>query len=272
MSPRLGMERLEPVRPEEYGIDMATRHSFPPAKGLFITGTDTGVGKTVVTGAIGAALAGRGVTPGVFKPIATGCRLTREGLVSQDVEFLAHCTDSSLPLPHINPIRYQPSVAPLVAIERSERPVDWEALQLAYDNVIAGSDAVLVEGIGGVLVPIESDYLVLDLMVDMAIPVLIVAASRLGMINHTLMTLEICRARGLEIAGVIVNGYRPENASLAEETNPRVISEVGQVQILAVIPYDKDTCVETARLGNDVASVVNAVDWREVMAAGPANI
>lgn len=244
---------------------MAIERQFPRAPGLFITGTDTDVGKTVITGAIAAAVRQKAVTPGVFKPIATGCRLTREGLVSEDAEFLSHCSETSLTLNQVNPVRYRDAVTPLVALERTKQPIDWQSLQLAYNNVIAAADLVLVEGIGGILVPLEPDYLLLDLMADMGLPIVVVAASRLGMINHTLMTLKICRDRGLSVAGVVVNGYRPEQASLAEETNPRVIKEVGNVEILAVIPYDKGTCVKTGQLGNDVATVIQGLDWREVV-------
>ena len=259
---RLPLERTDH---REYPVSVASKRKFEHGRGLFITGTDTAVGKTVVTGAIAAALRDKAVTPGVFKPIATGCRVTREGLVSEDAEFLSHCSDSKLPLGLVNPIRYREPVAPLVAIQRGKPPIDWEAMRLAYSNVLAGSDLVLVEGIGGVLVPLEPDYLVLDLMADMGLPTVIVAASRLGMINHTLMTLKMCRDRGLSVAGVVINGYRPEQAGLAEETNPRVIREVGKVEILAVIPYDKGTCVETGQLGNDVATVARGLDWREVI-------
>lgn len=244
---------------------MAKRHAFERTRGLFITGTDTDVGKTVVTGAIAAALAGRGVKPGVFKPIATGCRLTREGLVSEDAEFLSYCADSELLLSQINPICYLDAAAPSVAIERSKREIDWDALRLAYNNVRQSSAAVLVEGIGGVMVPLEDDYLVLDLMVDMGLPVVIVAASRLGAINHTLMTLEICRARKLRVAGVVLNRYRPEHAGIAEETNAQVISEFGDVPILAVIPYDIGTSVRNGVLGPEVAAAADSLDWREVI-------
>jgi dethiobiotin synthetase len=244
---------------------MAKKHTFEPARGLFITGTDTDVGKTVVTGAIAAALVGRGVKPGVFKPIATGCRTTREGLVSQDAEFLSRCADSDLLLSQINPICYHDPVTPSVAIERTKREIDWQAMHLAYTNVRKSSDAMIVEGIGGLMVPLEEDYLLLDLMVDMGLPVVIVAPSRLGTINHTLMTLEICRSRQLRVVGIVLNGYRPETAGIAEETNPRVITEFGNIPMLAVIPYDKSTSVEKGVLGPDVAAAAAALDWREVI-------
>jgi len=145
----------------------------------------------------------------------------------------------------------------------SQREIDWPALHLAYKNVVQNSDFVLVEGIGGILVPLMSDYLVADLIVDMDLPVLIVAHNELGAINHVLLTIEACRARDLKIAGLIFNAYCPETADLAQETNPGVIAETSSIEIIAVIPYDKDSCVETGKLGDDITHVVNMINWQE---------
>ena len=240
---------------------MLERPSFKKAVGFFVTGTDTGVGKTVVAGAIARCLLAAGRRVGVFKPLATGCRRTREGLVSEDTEFLAHCSNSLNPLEQINPVRYMAPLAPLVAAERAQRAVDWQQVQLGYENVTADNDLVVVEGIGGVMVPITKDYQVLDLMEDMALPVVVVASSRLGTINHTLLTIKACRDRKLKITGVVLNNYNADEASLAEETNPRVIAEVGEVAVLTVIPYDKSTCVSKGQLGSQVRSAAALVDW-----------
>ena len=247
---------------------MSRKSGFKRARGVFITGTDTGVGKTVVAGAIARCLLASGARVGVFKPIATGCRRRREGLVSIDAEFLAHCSDSPFSLEQINPIRYAEPLAPSVAAERGNKQVDFGEMELAYSNVVDGSDIVVVEGIGGVMVPIIGAYLVLDLMVDMALPVVIVAPSGLGAINHTLLTVRACRERGLEVLGVVLNKYRPEEASLAEETNPRVIAELGRVKILSLIPYDQSTCIEKGRLGGDITAVVALVDWGDLVERG----
>lgn len=247
---------------------MVRRYSFASARGFFITGTDTGVGKTVVTGAIARCLSAKGIKVGVFKPIATGCERRREGLVSRDAEFLAHCSNSEQSLEEINPIRYSEPLAPLVAAERSRRQVDFTLIEQAYTNVVSNNDLVLVEGIGGLMVPIERDYMVLDLMEDMALPVIIVAASRLGTINHTLLTIQACQQRSLQVAGVVINKYNPEQADLAEETNPRVISNVGQVRIIAVIPYDKSTCVEKGRLGPEITAAAALVNFSKYVEKG----
>ncbi len=239
------------------------KQRFEKVKGIFVTGTDTGVGKTVVAGAIAQQLAMKGKRTGVFKPIATGCKHTREGLVSNDAEFLAHCVDSRFSLEQINPIRYHEPVAPIVAIEQSKREIDWESLEQAYKNVAAESEIVIVEGIGGVMVPITKNYLVIDLMEEMALPVVIVAWSRLGTINHTLLTIEMCKNRGLQVLGVVLNGYQAEEASLAEETNMRVINETAGVKILTVIPFDKSTCLEKGKIGEEITAAIDIVNWED---------
>jgi len=242
---------------------MTNRVKFTRANGVFITGTDTGIGKTVVAGAIAHCLAETGRRIGVFKPIATGCRRTREGLVSEDAEFLAHCSNCDNPLEQINPERYSEPLAPIVAAERAHREIDWENVQLGYQNIVKTNDLVVVEGIGGVMVPISQNYLVLDLMQEMALPVIVVTSSRLGMINHTLLTINMCRNNNLSVIGVVINNYDTEHATWAEETNPRIIAEVGAVSVLAVIPYDKSTCVEKGVLGSQVLGAARLCNWAD---------
>jgi len=230
-----------------------------------VTGTDTGVGKTVAAGAIAYCLRQGGIKVGVFKPIATGCELRREGLVSPDAEFLAHCSDTASPLEQINPVRFRAALAPLVAAERAKTDIPWEESQLAYQNIVAQHDLVVVEGIGGVMVPIQKDYLVLDLMIDLALPVVIVARSGLGTINHTLLTLEACRKRDLKVLGIVINQYQADRADLAEESNPRVIAEVGKVPVISIIPADAKTSLRSGRLGPDVITAVGLANWADLI-------
>ena len=242
---------------------MARKLNFARARGLFVTSTDTGVGKTLTAGAIARQLVTGGLRVGVFKPIATGCRRDREGLVSADAEFLAHCSKSECTLEQINPVRYAEPLAPLVAAERCGRAVDWGQMVRSYGEVCAGADVVIAEGIGGVLVPIERDYMVADLMAEMGLAALVVARSGLGTLNHTLLTLESCRARGIRIAGVVINEYQADDGDLAEESNPRVLAEVGKVEVLSVIPYDGHSSVEKGQLGAGVLGAVKLVNWAE---------
>jgi len=231
---------------------MTKRQKFPTACGFFITGTDTGVGKTVVTGAIARWLVEQGKGVGVFKPIATGCRREREGLVSADAEFLAYCSRSEFTLAQINPVRYHEPLAPSVAAERSGRDIDWDEIHLSYRNLTQKNDIILVEGIGGVMVPITDDYLVLDLMADLQLPVIIVARPGLGTINHTLLTVNACRARNLSITGIVINRYQPETATLAEETNPDVIARLARIPMPLIVPFDARTDLRQGFVGEAV--------------------
>jgi len=207
-------------------------------KGLFITGTDTEVGKTVVTAALAHAFKQRGVNVGVMKPVATGCRRGRGGeLISSDVEHLLRASDSSDPLELISPYRFEPPVAPWIALRQAqgERGISLDRIEKAFRELAHRHDFVLVEGIGGLLVPLDEKQTVADLARRLGLPVLIVARAGLGTINHTLLTIEAARSAGLEIFGVVLNG-RSSRPSLAERTNPAVIERLGGVKIIGAIP------------------------------------
>ena len=235
--------------------------------GLFVTGTDTGVGKTVVAGAIAHALRARGRRVAVLKPVATGCVRRREGLVSEDAEFLAHCADSPHPLDLICPQRYAEPLAPAVAAERAKQPLDWAAVQRSIDLMSRDSDVMVVEGVGGLMVPLDEDgHTVLDLATWLRLPALVVARPGLGTINHTLLTVAALRGAGVKVAGVMINRYPAEGAGVAEETNPRAIERWGKVPIIAIVPDEP-----VRRLPAGVVSAVSAVDWERIAGVGDAH-
>lgn len=221
-------------------------------RGWFVTGTDTGVGKTVIAGALAWLVRETGRRVGVFKPVATGCRRdARLGLVSADAEFLAHCADARENLETINPVRYRGELAPMVAAERQHRPIDWPAIRRSWEQ-IRQADWVVVEGAGGLLVPIDREHSMADLARELGLPLVIVARPGLGTINHTLLTIEAARGRGLSVAAVVINKYRPESATLAEESNPEVIGRLARMPIPLIVPLDRKTDIETGRLGESV--------------------
>jgi len=226
---------------------------------LFVTGTDTGVGKTVIAAAIAAWFRGQGSRVGVLKPIATGCERRREGLVSTDAELLAHFADSPHPLDVICPQRYAEPVAPAVAAERAGQPLDWAAVQRALDRVSSDSDVIVIEGVGGVLVPLDDRHTVLNLVRWLGVPTLVVARAGLGTINHTLLTLEALRPV-TRIAGLVINRYPAESATVAEETNPRMIDKWGRVQILCIVP-DERIAPLPRHMPPGISAAINTVDW-----------
>src|SRR5436190_10456590 len=183
-----------------------------PIPGLFVTGTDTGVGKTVIAGAIANWFYRRGRRVAVLKPVATGCVKRREGLVSEDAEFLAVCSRTPHPLDLICPQRYLEPLAPSVAAKRTRQPLDWEAIQRSIRIMSADSDVMIVEGVGGVMVPMDDKHLVLDMMKWLGAPAVVVARPNLGTINHSLLTVQAIRDAGVKVAGVVINRYRTDGA------------------------------------------------------------
>lgn len=240
---------------------------LPKKHGLFITGTDTGVGKTLITGAIASILSRQGVKVGVFKPIASGCRHDRQGLVSPDAEFLAMCAQTDYPLSVITPVCYKTPAAPVTCAEVEHRPIVYEPIAEAYGYLCRNCDVVLVEGIGGAMVPIDPQHTILDLAVEFNLPVVIVARPNLGTINHSLLTIEAVRSAGLPVAGLVISGYNAAEADIAQETAPDVICSFAQTNILAIVPFDEDSSVEQARLGPAVTESLSLADWLTLASA-----
>jgi dethiobiotin synthetase len=256
--------------------------SLPRLSGVFVTGTDTEVGKTLIAGAIARTLSKQGMKVEVFKPAATGCPRQREQLVSADADFLAACSDSRRTLSEITPVRYAAAVSPNVAAQRERRPVDLDAIFRSYASLAGQCDAVVVEGVGGLLCPISDDFWVIHLALMTRLPVLIVARPGLGTINHTLLTLHAARSAGLSVAGVIINRYQVDpaaqrqleskaepythgDAELATWTNPEQIARRGNVEVLAIVPDDPESSVEKAVLGNDVLFAIGQVNWKKML-------
>jgi len=209
--------------------------------GLFITATDTDVGKTVITGAIAAAFKARGLQVGVMKPMASGAEVNEFGkLVAEDATFLMRAAgigESERDL--INPLCLAPALTPAVAAVVSGVEVDMPAILKVY-QVLAGSyDPLLVEGVGGITAPLWQDYLLVDLMVKLALPVIIVTRPNLGTINHTVLTVEYARHRGLQVAGIIINGWNEDKVGILERSNEEYIIRLTGVPILGKFPYSR---------------------------------
>jgi len=220
-------------------------------RGFFITGTDTGVGKTVITAALIKAVSLLGFKVCGMKPIETGCKTTdsrrqsavsskKRTLIPSDGMFLKEMAgiDDSIDL--VTPIRFESPLAPLPASGIEGTSVDFEKIQKAYDDLSRNYDVIIVEGIGGLLVPIKRDYFVLDLARDVGLPILIVARPGLGTLNHTLLTVHYALKEGLTVAGIVINYSYPPKHTLAEETNPEIIKQISPVPIIGIFPYLKD--------------------------------
>ncbi|MHC4552547.1 MAG: dethiobiotin synthase [Planctomycetota bacterium] len=235
--------------------------NLPKKNGLFITGTDTGVGKTLITGGIAAVLRQQGLTVGVFKPIASGCR--DEGyLISDDTRFLAMCADAQYSLSVISPVTYKTPAAPITCVELEKRPINYEEIVTSYNYLCDNTDIVLVEGIGGAMVPIDDEHTVLDLAVEFDLPTVIVARPDLGTINHSLLTVEAVRNAGVPVAGLVISGYKALDATVAEETAPDVICQLADTNLLSIVPYDEESSVENRQLGEGTTETLAFCDWK----------
>lgn len=203
------------------------------ARGIFVTGTSTEVGKSVVAAAIARTLAADGRRVAVFKPAVTGLD---EG-VETDHELLRRAAGSEQSDEEIAPYRYGPPASPHLAAALAGEEIDPERLRIAASAAAGGADAIVCEGVGGFLVPLSPGYLVRDLAVDLGYPLVVVAAPGLGTINHTLLTIESARAAGLEVAAVVLNPW-PEEPSEIERSNRETIAALGAVHVLTLPEID----------------------------------
>ncbi len=226
--------------------------------GLFITATDTGVGKTLVAEAIARWFFKRGQTVAVLKPAASGCPHRREGLVSEDAELLAAASETHHPLDLICPNCFAEPLAPGVAARRAGKPMDWPAVQRSIDLMSPGADVMIVEGAGGVLVPFDDRTLVRDVIHALNIPAVVVARASLGTVNHTLLTVESLSAAGITVAGVVINRYPTDLVGIAEETSHREIERIGKVPVLCLVPDER---IDPPHVPPGVMSAIGQVDW-----------
>jgi dethiobiotin synthetase len=202
--------------------------AFQKHRGLFITGTDTGVGKTYVGCAIAQLLKGGGLSVGVFKPAECGG--------DQDIRALRKAAACSDPMELCLPYRLKRSLAPWVAAKLEGTEIRLPVIQKAHKALLKRHDGVLVEGAGGVLVPYHERLDGAGLARALGHPAVVVARPGLGSINHTLLTLEALRSRGVEPLCVMLNGLKGKPGP-AESTNPSVIARLGRVVVFGPLPW-----------------------------------
>lgn len=204
-----------------------------PAAGVFVTGTGTEVGKTVAAAAIARTLAAAGHNVAVFKPAVTGLEEPPADGPLADHELLRAAAGSKQSDKEIAPYRYGPPASPHLAAALAGEEIEPARLLEAARTAASGADALVCEGVGGLLVPLAGRYLVRDLAVDLGYPLVIAAPPGLGTINHTLLTLESARAAGLEVASVVLTPW-PKEPTAIERSNRDTIADLGQVEVQAL--------------------------------------
>jgi dethiobiotin synthetase len=211
-------------------------------RGIFVTATDTGVGKTVVAAAICAALAAKGEKVAAFKPVVTGTDEEPDGW-PRDHELLAKVATIRQEPTDVAPLLFGPAVSPHLAAELADETIEPHELAAAARSAGDEADTLVCEGVGGLLVPLTPGYLVRDLAVELDLPLLIVARPGLGTINHTLLTIEAARAVGLDVAGVVLTPW-PGEPDEMQRSNKETIESFGNVNVVGLQQTDPDSLAD----------------------------
>lgn len=206
-------------------------------KGLFVTGTDTGIGKTLVSCALLSVLKSRGFSAQGMKPIASGCERSAVGLRNDDAQQLIKHSSQQLPYSMVNPYAFEEAVAPHLVAAQSNIQIDIDVIKQQYRKIAMQCDHVVVEGVGGWLVPINRQQTMADLAISLQLPVIMVVGLRLGCINHALMTYQSIKDTGLLCLGWVANTIDPTMQFIDE--NRASIAQRLEIPLLGTIPYDE---------------------------------
>ncbi len=202
-------------------------------RGIFVTGTDTGVGKSLVSAALARFLVGKGIRVGVMKPVESGVPDPQR--LGADGELLRWAAGCEAPEALISPCRLRQPLAPSLAAHLAGTPIDIDGLVSAAKQLLDRYEFVIIEGAGGLMVPLRETFLIGDLACRIGLPLLTVCRPDLGTLNHTLLTLHAARCWGLRATGLVVNGM-PAMPGLAEHHAPAMLGALGAVDVWQVLP------------------------------------
>ena len=200
---------------------------------VFVTGTDTGVGKTIVTASMARHFHREGLKVGVMKPIETGVQQVSEP--GPDAQLLTWAAQSADPIDWVSPYRFELPASPLQSAARAGETIDPAVIFKALSKLRKNKDIVFVEGAGGLMVPIRGGYLTCDMVSHLALPMLIVTRPDLGTLNHTLLTTFAARTMGIELSGFLINKM-PDTPSEVQKEAPHLLSSIASADLLAVLP------------------------------------
>lgn len=228
-------------------------------KAYFITGTDTGVGKTAIIAGLAGSMRKLGVNVGVMKPIATGTP-QKTGFKSSDVAIIAGAAGTKDAEDLINPVFLSIPTSPYDATKLLSLPVDMPMILTKFTKLLSLHDVLLVEGIGGIMTPITKNFFVADMIKAMGLETIIVTRATLGTLNHTMMTYQLCKDYDIKIKGLVINNF-DEKGIAAEKNAPVTLHEITGLDILGVVPFIKDynkidAMIETVGKKIDVKSLL----------------
>ena len=227
-------------------------------KSLFITGTDTDVGKTYVAAGLAVTLRRMKIDVGVMKPFAAGAS-QRNGFKSEDVEILANAAQVSDPENLINPQFFKMAASPYTASKDLRVKVNVKKVLNCFKKLSKLHSMLLVEGMGGIMTPILKDYFVTDLIKEMKIPAILVTRSKIGTINHTIMTVKMCKNYKIPIKGIIINNFDSDGYKI--KSLKRDLENLTKVPVLGTIPHienlSNDSLFKNFKKSIDVKSLLN---------------
>jgi dethiobiotin synthetase len=206
-------------------------------KSLFITGTDTDVGKTYVTAGLAVTLRKMGIDVGVMKPFAAG-NAQKKGFKSEDVEILSNAAQITDPENLVNPQFFPIPASPYTAWKTLKTKPKISTILSSFKKLSKFHDTLLVEGMGGIMTPILKDYYITNLIKDMKIPTIIVTRTKVGTVNHTMMTVRMCEKYKIPIKGIIINDFDSDGYKIKELT--RDLKNLLGIPILGSIPFIDD--------------------------------
>lgn len=207
----------------------------PRAQRFFVTGTDTGVGKTRIAGGLCAAFVVAGHRVAAMKPVASGCEATADGLRNEDAMTLLRAMNVRASYAEVNPYAFEPAIAPHIAAAEAECRIDFDLLDRCYERLALQSDVTIVEGAGGWLSPLDASRSFADLAARWQLDIVLVVGMRLGCLNHAMLTVESIQRRGLRLAGWVANAIDP--AFERATANHRTLADAIAAPCLAAFPY-----------------------------------
>ncbi|MCC7508555.1 MAG: dethiobiotin synthase [Planctomycetes bacterium] len=233
--------------------------------GIFITGTDTGVGKTIVSAGLILALKARGLNVGYMKPVESGCQVLDGEVVASDVRFVREVCGIRDDMDLMCPYRLKAAAAPSIASRLEDIHVDISYIVDQYFQLSLMHEIIVVEGVGGLMVPLNNNEVVTDLILQLGLEAVIVAKPGLGTINHSLLTINMAKMMGISVQGLIVNGFGKDVIGLPERTNPDEIQHFGNVPVLGILPWLKDLDFNACKPGTLLSEFMERIDINDLL-------
>jgi len=227
-------------------------------RGLFITGTDTGVGKTLVTAALALFLRRQGMNVGIMKPVETG--VEDPSALGRDARLLQWAAGSDDAPELVSPYRFKAPLAPSVAAKEEERSIDTTLILEAATQLREKHDFLLIEGAGGLMVPLAGGYLLADLVKQLDLPLLVVARTDLGTVNHTLLTTLAAQTLSIQMAGFMLNNM-PEKPDAAQASAPKTLVTLASADLLGVLSHKEGNQQEIIEALSEEIAGMDTLPW-----------